>query len=422
MRIQSKRLVALKLDCRTLVDSCLGSGAVLLRNSRKTDSLPAAKSTEFLFRLVPPEAAFALLVPSWALTVNGAWPSNGPFQFALVLFIGASTALVLCHVVPATCASTVRALFRNRVGRILRWPAGAWFCLGAATSLGQLAHLSGSMFALWRNAPYLEEQWWWIAIGIAATPACLLAAVVLAWQRVGRQWPVIALLLITGLCLAVTALGAHLRGLRTRNPQLISEEGLDDLFGTAKGMLIAAAPASILAVRIDKIGLSRKRIWWTGICGVWVPLVASVALVSLAKMAGARLYWKPSLPIEFTYAFTWPFLMTDKVAALLWSLALTVSGPCLICALDKGLDLWLELGLAKSVGVFGGCGGCLWHDLAAPLGSLLSILAVVDRCRQPSGGRDSAALSLLPRHFPAFVFDSWPETTRPRVEQVLEPK
>jgi len=33
----------------------------LLRNSRKVDSLPAAESAEFLFRLVPPEAAFALL-------------------------------------------------------------------------------------------------------------------------------------------------------------------------------------------------------------------------------------------------------------------------------------------------------------------------------------------------------------------------
>jgi hypothetical protein len=32
-----------------------------LRNSRKTDSLPEAKSAEFLFRLVPPKAAFALL-------------------------------------------------------------------------------------------------------------------------------------------------------------------------------------------------------------------------------------------------------------------------------------------------------------------------------------------------------------------------
>jgi hypothetical protein len=32
-----------------------------LRNSRKTDSLPAVKSVEFLVRLGPPEAAFALL-------------------------------------------------------------------------------------------------------------------------------------------------------------------------------------------------------------------------------------------------------------------------------------------------------------------------------------------------------------------------
>jgi hypothetical protein len=35
-----------------------------LMNSRKTDSLPAAKSAEFLFRLVPPEAACALLMIS----------------------------------------------------------------------------------------------------------------------------------------------------------------------------------------------------------------------------------------------------------------------------------------------------------------------------------------------------------------------
>jgi hypothetical protein len=32
----------------------------LLRNTRKTDSLPAVKSAEFLLRLVPPKAAFAL--------------------------------------------------------------------------------------------------------------------------------------------------------------------------------------------------------------------------------------------------------------------------------------------------------------------------------------------------------------------------
>jgi len=36
------------------------SGGPLLRNSRKTDSVPAAKSAEFLFHLAPPGAGFAL--------------------------------------------------------------------------------------------------------------------------------------------------------------------------------------------------------------------------------------------------------------------------------------------------------------------------------------------------------------------------
>jgi hypothetical protein len=42
-------------------DSYFKFAYTALRNSRKTDSLPAVKSAEFLFRLVPPKAAFALL-------------------------------------------------------------------------------------------------------------------------------------------------------------------------------------------------------------------------------------------------------------------------------------------------------------------------------------------------------------------------
>ena len=37
------------------------AACALLRNSRTTDSLPAAKSAEFLIPLVPPKAACALL-------------------------------------------------------------------------------------------------------------------------------------------------------------------------------------------------------------------------------------------------------------------------------------------------------------------------------------------------------------------------
>jgi hypothetical protein len=42
-------------------DSYFKFAYTALRNSRKTDSLPAVKSAEFLFRLVPPKAAFAVL-------------------------------------------------------------------------------------------------------------------------------------------------------------------------------------------------------------------------------------------------------------------------------------------------------------------------------------------------------------------------
>src|SRR5438552_13769147 len=100
------------------------------------------------------EAALFFSIPSWALTADGAWPGNSPYQFVLAVFIGASTALVLCHVALAICAATISALFQNRVGRILRWPVGVWFCVGAAASLVQMARLSGSMFVLWRPEPY----------------------------------------------------------------------------------------------------------------------------------------------------------------------------------------------------------------------------------------------------------------------------
>src|SRR6185295_11167831 len=98
------------------------------------------------------EAALFFSVPSWALTDWG-WPSDRPYQFVLALLTGATVALVLCHVMPAICAPTVLRLFENPVGRLFVWPVRAWFCVGAAASLGQLAHLSGSMYVLWRDAP-----------------------------------------------------------------------------------------------------------------------------------------------------------------------------------------------------------------------------------------------------------------------------
>ena len=43
-------------ECDSVPFHSVGSLSPLLRNSRKTDSLPATKSAEFLFRLAPPES------------------------------------------------------------------------------------------------------------------------------------------------------------------------------------------------------------------------------------------------------------------------------------------------------------------------------------------------------------------------------
>jgi hypothetical protein len=58
---QNGLAVAAGLACSSPTWCRAFAAFALLRNSRKTDSLPAAKSAEFLFRLAPPEAAFALL-------------------------------------------------------------------------------------------------------------------------------------------------------------------------------------------------------------------------------------------------------------------------------------------------------------------------------------------------------------------------
>src|ERR1035441_7971618 len=96
------------------------------------------------------EAALFFSVPSWAL-MDWGWPSDQPFQFMLAVLTGASMALLLCHVMPAIGMPAILKFSKNWVGRIFIWPIGAWFCLGAAASLGQIAQLSGSMYVLWRN-------------------------------------------------------------------------------------------------------------------------------------------------------------------------------------------------------------------------------------------------------------------------------
>ena len=97
------------------------------------------------------------------------------------------------------------------------------------------------------------------------------------------------------------------------------------------GVFLAAAPVIVLATRIGRMPISRGRIWWSGLAGVWAPLVISVTLCSLANVAGARLHWRPSLPSSFAHAFG---LFGDRPLQISWSLAtLTVFSPGAVYAI-----------------------------------------------------------------------------------------
>jgi hypothetical protein len=279
--------------------------------------------------IVALEAALFFSVPSWVLTDRG-WPSDGPSQFMLALLVGASTALVICHVAPALCAPAISRLAEDPAGRIIGWPVAAWFCVGAATSLAHMARISGSMYVLLRDVRH-EPTWKLIAILVALF--CALVSMGIAWLRTLRQRLVIGFCLVLGIGLAITTCWVQVPGLATRNPQMTSEEGLNYPLRMIEGMLLAAAPGTILALRIGRMGLATRRVWWTGVIGVWLPLVTSVALLSLSKMCGARLYWKPSFPIGFEYAFAWLFQRTDSLARGLWPLSLTMLSPSIVCAI-----------------------------------------------------------------------------------------
>ena len=114
---------------------------------------------------------------------------------------------------------------------------------------------------------------------------------------------------------------------------MVSESELNEPWWVIKGMLMAAAPVIVLALRIGRMRLPPRRVWLSGLCGVWIPLAASVTLISFGRMTGARLYWKPSVPIEFFFAFMWIGEVSKSWAAGLWPMGLTMFGSCMVHAM-----------------------------------------------------------------------------------------
>jgi hypothetical protein len=195
-----------------------------------------------------------------------------------------------------------------------------------------LATLAASTLVLWQDLPNddAHQVWRWVARSIAVI--CVLAAMVgAAVPRLTSR--VVSVCLGVGVGLAVAGCVMQYPGMTSTNPQMQSEDGLSYARSrVATGMLLASAPAAILALRIGRMRLSLRRIILAGFWGVWLPLILSVTLVSVAKMCGVRLYWKPSLPLDWTWALVWLSRATDETAAILWPLAATLAPPLLVLA------------------------------------------------------------------------------------------
>ena len=286
------------------------------------------------------EAALFFSLPTWLWTVDPAWPTNNPLRFAAILAVGALGAMILCHVAPAFWSRELS--FGGSRYKVLRLLAIVWCCAGATLLFGRLAGVSTLVHGYWYPDPDLT--------GGPKLPIVAFTTIIAAVGWANRKVQRIAIMafLAMSVSLVLIMFTLQLPGLHTRNAQLNSEAALDDPAQMLLGFFIAAAPASVLGGRIGRSGASTRTIWRTGLAGVWLPLVASVTLVSLAKIGGMRLYWKPSLPIQFSLAMaanpvTWPVLVR-------WTLTmLTVSSPMLIAvfwsrdALEKYAWRWKGL-------------------------------------------------------------------------------
>jgi len=265
------------------------------------------QNTQDLWWFVGLEATLFFSLPCWELTAPWAEPVSHPIRFAFSLFAAASGATLACHVGPALFA----AKFGGRRHRF-SWVLLLWL------AAGYLAWLLSIVVAL-------RE---WTSLGAIVV---FLAVVTIAGLR--RSWwkPVVIFGLLLGAGIVAWALATTWHGLWIRNPNF-SEEPLQFDWLIVKGMLLSAAPLVVIGWRIGRIKPDFRQIWLSGLIGVWLPLVLSVTIASLAAEAGANLYWVPSLMRGFNWALLGPQgrLEPGVMTLTTWTFLL----PALLCMLS----------------------------------------------------------------------------------------
>jgi hypothetical protein len=216
--------------------------------------------------LVALEEALFFSVVCWETTASWAAPTYEPVPFALALVGAATVGMLTCHVGPAFYASRFAV-----PGWVMAWLA-----------FGYLEWLWG-----------MGEMSWYV-LGWSA-----LGGAVVCWRAAWR-W-VLGASLGIGVGVLGWALQAQWRGIWATNSYYGS--GPHTLFSYfTPAVLLAAAPAMVIAWRIGKVRPGAQSVWWSGILGVWLPALVAVAVASVATDAGTTLYWQPSIPRGIQWA------------------------------------------------------------------------------------------------------------------------
>jgi len=226
------------------------------------------------------EATLFFSLPCWELTAPYAEPATYPLRFVICVLGAATVATLACHIGPALFAARFGGLRHRLAWLLLLWLGFGyleWLLSVVRTTSLVSAYLPGSM---------------WIFLA-----AVLIAGLVWAWWK-----PVVIIALLLGAVNPVWALAITWHGLWVPNPHFGNEPPVQLDWLIVKGMLLSAAPAVVVAWRIGRIESRPKRIWLSGLVGVWLPLVCSVAIASLSVRAGANLYWVPSIGRGFRIA------------------------------------------------------------------------------------------------------------------------
>jgi len=248
--------------------------------------------------LVALQATLFAYFPYWNLTAPWAEPVTSPWAFTTTVFIAASAATSAFHWGPAFLAANLPA-GRTPLGNWLV----AWFCLGFVERFwigiteGRFDAESTYIGLLIPGQESRPTLFW--LIPFVAAPLAIAVSFRSWWK------PIVALQLALGGGILVWALVTAWPGIWMTNPRYIGRP-IQYEARLVEGVILSAAPTIVIAWAIGRRAADARAIWRSGFAGVWLPIVFSLTLGSIACEAGAERFWVPSIFRGFNWALLGP--------------------------------------------------------------------------------------------------------------------